>query len=95
MSWLKVVAAIAITALGAALIIGFPGLSPEVAANLTPAAHKGDLLGKSERIDRPAIKGCGDDTWSYYDLKCQKTRTRTVNGVRTTRIVPRDPESQD
>jgi hypothetical protein len=95
MSWFKVVAAIAVVALGAAVVLGFPGLSPEVAANLSPGASKGDRIGKQERVDPPAVKGCSDNTWSYYDLRCQKTRTRIVNGVRTTRIVPREPEPLD
>jgi hypothetical protein len=102
MSWFKALAAIAIAALGAAVVLGFPGLSHNVEADLAPSALKSDRLvkserveRKSERVDRPAVKGCSDNTWSYYDLKCQKTRTRIVNGVRTTRIVPREPEPLD
>ena len=44
---------------------------------------------------RAKPKQCEDTTWSHYEMKCQRTRTRTVNGVRTTRIIPSDPKPQE
>ena len=41
------------------------------------------------------VKGCTDSTLSYYAAKCQRTRTKVVNGVRTTRIVADDRPTQE
>ena len=166
MSIYKWMAAFAMLALGAAVVLGLPALSPDVEAGLSASAIKADRLGlgtpepvkleqarpgrleqfrlndvkleavkpqqvppeqakpeqfrhdevkpaavKPERdkpkqakprqakprqakaeqnasAPGPKAKRCADDTWAHYEMKCQKTRTRVVNGVRTTRIVP-------
>ena len=142
----KLMAALAAMALGAAVILGLPSLSPDVEAGLTPSGVKADRLVNPEPVKpeqaqpepvkleqvqpappvkpeqarpepvkpepaqpqqakaQPAkpeqgpsakAKGCADTTLSYYQVKCQRTLTRVVNGVRTTRILAADPPSQE
>jgi hypothetical protein len=148
MSIIKWGAAAALLAMGAAVVLGFPGLSPKVEAGLPVAAKSDRLTAPEAVVPQPAqpvlavpeqaspqlpppaqalpeppkvepakptkpsrtkskqaksndvhskepepgsaakAKGCADTTLSYYEVRCQRTRTRTVNGVRTTRILP-------
>jgi hypothetical protein len=96
MSFFKVAVAFAVVALGAAAVLAFPGLSPEVEAGLPTPPVKADRIDKPQPVSRQALaKGCSDSTLSYYTAKCQRTRTRVVNGVRTTRVLPDDHQPQE
>lgn len=50
---------------------------------------------QGERRPTANAKGCADNTLSYYEVKCQRTRTRVVNGVRTTRVLSGDRPPQE
>ena len=61
----KILSGIAAVALGAAVMLVVPGVSPEVEAGTPPAAVKGD------RLDyRPSGQACSERAWPYYEPDC-------------------------
>ncbi len=81
---------------------------PEVAPEPVPLPQARPKKGRTQQATHPQgkgqqpepraasrVKGCSDSTLSYYAAKCQKTRTRVVNGVRTTRVVADDRPTQE
>jgi hypothetical protein len=81
----KILMAMTAAALGAALILVLPGVSPEVEAAPPRVAAK------SDRLDaRPAPPACAEQTWPYYQTTCLRYANRVDGQVRAVRIVTTD-----
>lgn len=82
---LKALSMLAAAALGAALVIVLPGISPDADAS-TPAP-----VAKSDRLDvRPLGTTCSQQAWPYYETKCLRDRTMPGGQAKTVRVVTTD-----
>jgi hypothetical protein len=82
---LKTVYAVAVSAIVAACIVGFPSLSAQVEANSpTPGA-------KADRADiRPIGKDCSERAWPYFEASCLRDTNNRLGQPREVRFVSAD-----
>jgi hypothetical protein len=82
---LKTVYAIAVSAIAAACIVGFPSLSAQVEANSPlPGA-------KADRADiRPVGMECSQKAWPYFEASCLRDARHLLEQPREIRIVSAD-----
>ncbi len=82
---LRTLYAIAVSAIVAACIVGFPSLSAQVEANVWTAGAKAD------RADmRPIGKDCSQQAWPYFEAACLRDTNNRLGPVRDVRIVSAD-----
>jgi len=81
----RVLSAIAAAALGAAVVLALPGLSPAVEAGTSAP------LSKTDRLDyRPLGSECAEQAWPYYAANCLRDRSQAAGQPRTVRLVTTD-----
>jgi hypothetical protein len=89
----RALSAVAVAALGAAVMMALPGFSPAVEAGTS------DPMVKSDRLDyRPDYQpnyqsmpnDCTEQTWPYYGANCLRDRSQVNGHARMVRLVTTD-----
>jgi hypothetical protein len=82
----RILSAIAAMAMGAAVVLVLPGVSPDADAS-TPTS-----VVKSDRLDiHPMGKDCTQKAWPYYEASCLRNLTQGANGpARPVRMITVD-----
>jgi len=81
----KLVPGFAAMAIGAGVVLAFPGFSPVADASTPPKVVK------SDRLDlRPTGRDCTQQAWPYYEPNCLRDRAQAMSQARTVRVVSTD-----
>jgi hypothetical protein len=85
----RTLSAVAAAALGAAVMMAWPGFSPAVVAGTS------DPMVKTDRLDyrpnyRPMGNDCTERAWPYYGANCLRDRSQANGQARTVRLVTTD-----
>jgi hypothetical protein len=88
----RIISGIFATALGAAVVLAWPGFSPEVEARTPASVTAPAPATKSDRLEiRPAAPAtCGQQAWPYYETNCLRERPQGIEAPRTIRLVTTD-----
>jgi hypothetical protein len=95
----RVLSAIAAAALGAAVVMVMPGLSPAVEAGTpalsaaaipAPAVIPALAVNADRHDDRPLVSECTEQAWPYYGANCLHDRTQAAGQPRVVRLVTTD-----
>jgi hypothetical protein len=81
----RILSGIGAIAFGAAVVLAFPGFSPEVEAR-TPV----QVVQTDGTSARPALRDCTQQAWPYYEANCLRNSAQPNAKPRTVRLVTTD-----
>ncbi len=86
----RILAGIAAAALGAAAVLVFPGVSPDVEAGFPSSSGMALSSGKGDRLPiHLAAPSCAK-AWPYFETDCLRDRTPTASQTRAIRLISVD-----
>jgi hypothetical protein len=87
----RIISGIFATALGAAVVLAWPGFSPEVEARTPASVTAPAPANKGDRLEtRPANPVCTQQAWPYYEANCLRERPQGIEAPRAIRLVTTD-----